>query len=95
MNHYDLLKRMTFSKTVTQTVMKAVKVRLEVMLENKEKQYAHWQEHIKHKLNPTRKKEVERNFKKIIQAYKICIFDLTPYFERAGEPPALINKSKS
>lgn len=94
MSPYNLLKRMTFSKTVTQTVIKAVKARLENMLENKEAQYKHWQEHIKHKLNPTRKKEVERAFKKVIQAYKIIIFDLTPYFERTADPPVFVNKKK-
>lgn len=95
MDAYRILQRMTLSKTINQTVIKAVRVRLERMLENKEIQYKRWEETVKHKLNPTRKKEVERHFQKVIQAYKIIIFDLTPYFERVGDPPAIVVTKKS
>lgn len=95
MDAYKVLQRMTFSKTINQTVIKAVKVRLERMLENKEIQYKRWQENVKHKLTKTRQREVQRNFDKTINAYKIIIFDLTPYFERVGDPPAFTHKKNN
>jgi hypothetical protein len=95
MKPYQILQRMTFSKSINQTVIRAVRVRLETMLQNKEAQYKSWQENVRHKLNKTRKRDVERHFQKTIQAYKIIIFDLTPYFERIGDPPAfVINKNQ-
>jgi uncharacterized membrane-anchored protein YhcB (DUF1043 family) len=95
MEAYKILQRMTFSKNVNQVVIRAVRVRLERMLENKEAQYKKWQEDIKHKLNKTRQRDIERHFQKTIQAYKIIIFDLTPYYERVGDPPAfVVSKTK-
>jgi hypothetical protein len=92
MDAYRILQRMTFSKSINQTVIKAVRVRLERLMENKEAQYKSWQENVKHKLNKTRQRDIERHFEKTINAYKIIIFDLTPYFERVGDPPAFIHK---
>lgn len=94
MDAYKILQRMTLSKTINQTVIRAVRVRLERILENKEKQYQHWNECVKHKLNATRQKGIQRHFEKTIQAYKIIIFDLTPYYERVGDPPAIIVTKK-
>ena len=95
MDAYKILQRMTLSKTINQTVIRAVRMRLERILENKESQYKHWQESVKHKLNETRRKQVERHFQKTIQAYKIIIFDLTPYYERVGDPPAIVVTKKN
>lgn len=94
MEAYQLLQRMTFSKTVNQTVIKAVRSRLERMLENKEAQFKKWNEDIRPKLNRTRQRDVQRHFEKTIQAYKIIIFELTPYFERVGDPPAFVVKKE-
>jgi hypothetical protein len=96
MEAYKILQRMTFSKNVNQVVIRAVRVRLERMLENKEAPYRKWQEDIRPKLNKTRQRDIERHFQKTIQAYKIIIFDLTPYYERVGDPPAfVVNKNQT
>jgi hypothetical protein len=85
---------MTFSKTVNQTVIKAVKVRLETMLANKEAQFQAWKERNEHICTKTRAKEVRRHFEKTIQAYKIIIYDLTPYFERNHDVPIFFKRKK-
>lgn len=83
---------MTFNKIITETVRRAVRVRLQVILDVDLKHYETWKEDIKPKLNLTRQKQVEREFRKRIQAYRITIHSLTPYFERVDEIPMFIVK---
>lgn len=90
-----LLRVMALSKTITATVKKALVVRLEHILENEEAMYRRWAETIKPKLNLTRQKQIEREFNKRIQALKIVINNLTPYFERTNEVPMFVVKKKN
>lgn len=94
MDAYQILRRMAFSKSVNQTVIKAVKVRLETMLANKEAQFQHWKDRNEVLCTKTRAKEVRRHFEKTIQAYKIIIYDLTPYFERSHDVPIFFKRNK-
>ncbi len=79
---------------MTQTVKKAVRVRLQAILEEKEKGYLHWVNNIKNKLNRTRQKEVQRKQEKIIQALRIVIYDLTPMLERDSDLPIFYNRKE-
>ena len=87
-----LLQRMTFNKTITETIRRSVRVRLICILESEQKAHLYWTEHIKDKLNPTRRKQVEREYNKRIQALKIVIYSLTQYLERTDDIPMFIVK---
>lgn len=87
---YKILYRMTFNKIITETVRRAIRVRLQVILDIDLKRYEDWKEDIKPKLNYTRQKQIEREFRKRIQAYKITIHSLTPYFERLDDIPMFV-----
>lgn len=90
MNAYQLLKKMHFSKILTQTVRRAIRVRLEAILEEEEKTYQYWETTVMHKLNTTRQKQVAREFKKRIQAMKIVVHALTPFWERTTDVPTFV-----
>lgn len=87
---YKLLRNMIFRKTLTQTVKRAVRVRLEAILAEEETCFNHWKENVRHKLNVTRQKMIEREFQKRIQAMKIVIHALTPFFERVNDVPTFV-----
>lgn len=89
---YRILQKMTFGKTMSQTVRRAVRVRLQAILEEEEKTFEHWGTNVKHKLNKTRQEQVAREFKKRIQAYKITIHSLTPFWERETDVPTFVVK---
>jgi len=88
-----ILSKLIMGKEINKSVLKAVRIRLELILAERERQYKHWQEHISHKLTATRQKEVRRRFDKTITALKIVIFELTPVFDREEEPN-LINRKR-
>lgn len=90
MDALKILQKMTFSKSMTETVRRAIRVRLLVILEDEERQYKRWQEHISPTMNRTRQKMIDREFKKRIQAYKITIHCLTPYYERETDVPTFV-----
>lgn len=92
MNAFQILQKMTLSKTMTETVRRAIRVRLMTILEYEEKAYKQWQEFIKPKLNRTRQKQIDREFKKRIQAAKIVIHWLTPFYERVDDAPMFVVK---
>jgi hypothetical protein len=95
MDAYQLLQKMTFSKSMNETVKRAIRVRLKVILDNELKQLDYWRATIKPKLNTTRQKQIEREFLKKIQAAKIVIHWLTPFFERTDDVPTfVIRKNK-
>lgn len=87
---YKILQKLMFSKSMTESTRRAIRVRLEPMLTEEEKQYARWIEEIKPKLNLTRQKQVEREYKKRIQGLKIVIHLLTPYWERVSDVPTFV-----
>lgn len=87
---YRILQKMTFGKTMTETVRRAVRVRLTAILENEEKTFELWETNVKHKLNKTRQKQVAREFQKRIQAFKITIHALTPFWERTEDIPTFV-----
>lgn len=87
-----LLQKMTFNKNITETIRRSVRVRLISILESEEKAHEHWRDYIKHKLNATRQKQVEREYNKRIQALKIVIYSLTPYLERTEDVPTFVVK---
>jgi hypothetical protein len=49
---------------------------------------------IKHRLNITRQKQLEREFKKRIQAFKITIHYLTPFDQRLNDVPTFVVRKK-
>lgn len=92
MNAYTQLQRLMLSRKLTETTKRAVRERLMLFLEEEEKQFARWNDVIRQKLNITRATEVERRFNKEIQALKIVIHKLTPFFERTEDVPSIIVK---
>lgn len=79
-----------FRKTINESVKRSVRVRLQSILDNEMAEYRYWMENIREKLNKSRRKEVERKFNKRIQAFKITIHALTPYFERTDDVPTFV-----
>ena len=92
MDAFKVLQKMHFSKSMTETVRRAIRVRLIVILETELKAYDRWKEIIAPKLNRTRQKQIDREFKKRIQAAKIVIHWLTPFYERTEDTPMFIVK---
>ena len=89
---FSLLRKMTFNKTITETIRRSVRVRLICILDSEQKAFSYWIENIKDKLNATRRKQVEREYNKRIQALKIVIYSLTPYLERTEDVPTFVVK---
>lgn len=71
-------------------VKRAIRVRLQVILDHEIKSFDHWIEVIKPKLNRTRQKQIDREHKKRIQAMRIVIHMLTPYLERTEDVPTFV-----
>lgn len=94
MDAYKILQKMTLGRNINSSVIRAVRARLIFLLDERKRKFVHWEEHISHKMNPTRQKEVRRKFEKIIKAYEIVIYDLTPFFERVEDLPPLIDRKK-
>lgn len=92
---YKILQNLMFRKTLNEGVKRAVRVRLQCILDNEVSEYRYWIDNIKEKLNKSRQKEVERKFNKRIQAFKITIHALTPYFERTDDIPTFVVKKKN
>lgn len=94
MRNHPINLKWTMSKIINETIKRAIRQRLEILLEDQQKQYRHWIENNKHKMNVSRQDQVERKFNKIIQAMKIVIYYLTPYFERMDDEPTFVIKKK-
>lgn len=94
MKNYQSLYKLTMSKIINESVKRAVRERLKLFLDAEEKGLKHWEENIKHKLNMTRQKQIRREHEKRMQALKIVIHMLTPYYERTEDVPAIIVKKK-
>jgi len=85
---------LVFSKGINETMKRAIRVRLKIILDEEEKGLKNWEERIKHRLNLSRQKQVSREHTKRIQALKIVIHMLTPYSERTEDVPSFVVKKK-
>ena len=94
MNAYSQLQKLMTSKLLNEGTKRAVRERLEIILNDELKQFARWQDVIQEKLNPTRRAQVARRFNKEIQALKIVIHKLTPFMDRVDDEPSIIVKKK-
>ena len=75
---------------MTETVKRGIRVRLQIILDQEIKSFERWDEMIKPKMNLTRQKQVAREFKKRIQAMRIVVHILTPFFERVDDVPTFV-----
>jgi hypothetical protein len=94
MNAYSQLQKLMTSKILNEGVKRAVRERLQMILDNELKQFRWWEESLRHKMNRTRQEQVERRFNKDIQALKIVIHKLTPFMDRVDDEPSIIVKKK-
>ena len=94
MNAFQVLQKMTVTKSMTETVRRAIRVRLEVIVSSEIQSYERWKTVVKPKLNGTRQKQIEREFKKRIQAGKIVLHWLTPFHERTEDVPTFVIKKE-
>lgn len=89
---YKLLKNLMSSTRLTEGIKRAIRVRLELVLDNELKEYQHWKDYFKEKQSRTLQKDVERKFNKRIQAFRITIHALTPFFERVDDVPTFVRR---
>ena len=96
MKDQTILQKLMTTKLMTEQTLRAVRERLKIILDNKEKQFKSWNEGNRFMLNLTRQHQIERRFNKEIQALKIVIYTLTPFFERNSEdvPSIIVKKEK-
>lgn len=87
---YQLLQKLMFRKTLNESVRRAVRVRLQTILDIELSDYQWWSENVRHKMNKSRARDVERKFNKRIQAFRITIHALTPFFERTEDVPTFV-----
>lgn len=92
MKPLQTLQKLMASKLLSESVKKAVRVRLEMILTEELRQLEWWENTVREKLNHTRQKQIEARFNKDIQALKIVIHKLTPFFERTTDIPSIIVK---
>jgi len=86
------LSQLMMGKEINKSVLKAVRIRLELILQERERKYEHWKEHIAQKVKATRRTEIRRRHEKTITALKIVIYELTPFEDREIDEPNLINR---
>lgn len=94
MNNSRTLIQLMTSKVMNENVKRAIRERLKIILDEELRQFRYWEECLKGKMNHTRQDQVERRFNKDIQALKIVIHKLTPFFERTDDIPSIIVKKK-
>lgn len=94
MKKYTSLYKLTMSKIINESVKRAVRERLKLFLAEEERRFNFFEDNIKHKVNLTRAKQVRRESSKRMQALKIVIHLLTPYYERGDDVPAIVIKKK-
>ena len=83
---------MTFHRKITKGVKLAIRERLKMILQDEEDKYNHFIERVSYKLTATRRSQVERSFKKRIQAIRITIYILTPMEMRDEDVPVLFKR---
>lgn len=94
MNPYQTIQKLMTSKILNEGVKRAIRERLKMILDEELRQFKWWEEMVKIKLNHTRQRQIEAKFNKDIQALKIVIHKLTPFFERTEDIPSIIVKKK-
>jgi len=94
MTYYRVSTKLPVSRIINNGVKRAIRDRLIIILAEEERQQKFWEENIAHRLNPTRKKQVEREANKRIQALKIVIYMLTPFYERTTDVPSIVIKKE-
>lgn len=92
MNNSRTLIQLMTSKVMNENVKRAIRERLKIILDEELRQFRYWEESLRSKMNHTRQDQVERRFNKDIQALKIVIHKLTPFFERTEDIPSIIVK---
>lgn len=93
MNYYQQPKKLIMSKIINNGTKRAIRERLEIILQEEEKNFKDWKESNRpNQINATRRKQVERNYNKRIQSLKIVIYYLTPYFDRDHDEPMFVVK---
>jgi len=85
---------MTFTRKLTRGVKLAVRERLKLILSEEEQRYEHFKDYVSPKLVATRRCQVDRAFKKRIQAIRITIYVLTPIEMREEDIPLLFKRKK-
>ena len=88
------IRNLVFSKNINETVKRAIRIRLQVILDEEIRSYDRWLDKIKYTLNLTRQKQVEREFRKRMQAAKIVIHWLTRFDERVNDVPTFVVRKK-
>ncbi len=83
---------MPVSRIINKSVKRSISERLKIILAEYQEMYQFWQDNVKHKLNPTRQKDMERKYTKHIQAMKITIHFLTPFYEQIEDEPMFVVK---
>ena len=94
MNAYSQLQKLMMSKILNEGTKKAVRERLQLILDDECRQFRWWDETVRKKLNRTRQDQVERRFNKEIQALKIVIHKLTPFMDRVDDEPSIVVKKQ-
>lgn len=84
--------KLVFNKNMTEGIKRAVRERLQIFLDEKEKSFSSWNDNSRHRLNKTRQETVERRFHKEIQALKIVIHMLTAFSDRIEDEPSIFVK---
>ena len=93
MNYYQQPKKLIMSKIINNGTKRAIRDRLQIILEEEEKNFKDWKESNRPmQVNATRRKQVERNYNKRIQSLKIVIYYLTPYLDRDFDEPMFVVK---
>ncbi|CAB4140685.1 hypothetical protein UFOVP402_58 [uncultured Caudovirales phage] len=92
MNYYRVQTKLPVSRIINNGVKRAIRERLLIILAEEQRQQQFWHENVAPRLNPTRKKQVIREANKRIQALKIVIYMLTPFYERTEDVPTFVKK---
>jgi hypothetical protein len=88
------LRQLMFSKVMNKGVKRAVKLRLDVMLEEEERAFASWLDRCKRLLQKTRQQQIERNYLKRISALRIVCWMLSEMGDRGDLPAMVIKRPK-
>lgn len=93
MNYYRVQTKLPVSRIINNGVKRAIRERLLIILQEEEKQQQFWNDNVAPRLNTTRRKQVVREANKRIQALKIVIYMLTPFYERTEDVPSIVRKA--
>lgn len=87
---------LTMTNVDNQRIRRSLRLRLQLILEEEEKQLRHWNEVVRHNIRPSTAASIERKRVKHIQALKIVIHMMTPFYDRTEDVPSfIVKKDKS